>query len=259
MQINLVSLPKEAGKMKVIYEPKGAAREYAAFAANLYRGCGHGCTYCYAPKVLRMKREEFHKAPMPREGVLGVLKKELETGQYKGKQILLSFTSDPYQLIEFKHKVTMQAFELFTEHDVHWNVLTKSHLAERDFHMYREGDAFGMTLTRCKRADSGLLEPNATTPGQRALTLSEAHSMGIRTWVSLEPVISEKDVFAIIDHTHEFVDHYKVGKLNYSKDGGHDWAPFTYKVIEKFQKLEKSYYIKKSLQQYVENVPTERE
>jgi len=43
-------------RMAVIYEPKGMALEYAPLACNLYRGCQHGCRYCYAPNCLFMSR-----------------------------------------------------------------------------------------------------------------------------------------------------------------------------------------------------------
>lgn len=40
--------------MRIIYEPKGRAREYANLAANLYSGCIHGCVYCYVPQFLHL-------------------------------------------------------------------------------------------------------------------------------------------------------------------------------------------------------------
>ena len=54
----------------IIYEPKGRAREYSPLAANLYRGCGHGCIYCYAPAVTFTAREVFRSHPCPRQDVL---------------------------------------------------------------------------------------------------------------------------------------------------------------------------------------------
>ncbi len=53
--------------MKVIYEPRGAAFEYSPLAANLFRGCSHGCTYCYAPACLRMSRDNFGKATVRKD------------------------------------------------------------------------------------------------------------------------------------------------------------------------------------------------
>jgi hypothetical protein len=59
--------------MKIIYEPRGAAREYSPLAANLYRGCIHGCKYCYAPACLRLpadRRAEFHRKAWPGGGAV---------------------------------------------------------------------------------------------------------------------------------------------------------------------------------------------
>ena len=58
-------------RLRVIYESKGAAREYAAKAVTLYRGCGHGCIYCYVPGVLRMTRADWAAMDAtPRKGIL---------------------------------------------------------------------------------------------------------------------------------------------------------------------------------------------
>ena len=104
--------------MQAIYEPRGAAREYAPLACNLYRGCVHGCKYCYSPATLRMSREEFHASARPRPGILEALEKDarklssqpslLRRG-FEGQgaapsagsgqvvpHVLLCFTSDPY-------------------------------------------------------------------------------------------------------------------------------------------------------------------
>jgi len=62
--------------LTAIYEPQGAAREYAELAVNLYRGCGHRCAYCSSPGILRMSREEFDSGAVPRDGILEALKRE---------------------------------------------------------------------------------------------------------------------------------------------------------------------------------------
>ena len=59
--------------MNVIYEPKGRAREYSELACNLYRGCTHGCRYCYAPATMRTTGEKWHGKAEPRKGVLRLL------------------------------------------------------------------------------------------------------------------------------------------------------------------------------------------
>ena len=80
---------------KVIYEPKGRALEYSGLAANLYKGCYHGCRYCYAPGVLRMKPAVFHFQPGLRSGVMEQLEKDAVRMSGDMRMVLLSFTADP--------------------------------------------------------------------------------------------------------------------------------------------------------------------
>ena len=61
----------------VIYEPKGAAREYSELACNLYTGCDHRCGYCYAPGALRMTREAFG-SPTPKKTIIERLTKDAD-------------------------------------------------------------------------------------------------------------------------------------------------------------------------------------
>jgi DNA repair photolyase len=83
--------------MRVIYEPKGAAREYAELALNLFSGCPHGCTYCYAPGCMRRTREAFHASVTVRTGILDKLRKDVAelAAAHDPREILLCFTSDP--------------------------------------------------------------------------------------------------------------------------------------------------------------------
>ena len=56
--------------MKIIYKPRGAAKEYAALALNIYRGCTHGCRYCYGPGSSRMNAADYHAAAIPKIDVV---------------------------------------------------------------------------------------------------------------------------------------------------------------------------------------------
>ena len=59
-----------------IYAPRGQAGEYAPLAANPYRGCGHGCAYCYVPKVIKISRKDFDAGATPRKIFLVKLRKD---------------------------------------------------------------------------------------------------------------------------------------------------------------------------------------
>ncbi len=76
--------------MTIIYEPKGRAREYCEWAANLYRGgCGHGCKYCYAPSATRTNRENFYQEPAPRTAVIEKMTRQLKREVHRGGPVLL--------------------------------------------------------------------------------------------------------------------------------------------------------------------------
>lgn len=238
--------------MKPIYQPKGKAREYADWALNLYKGCDHGCTYCFAPSVLRTDRADFHKMPHPRKDILKHLEKQLSTGEFRGKRILLSFTSDPYQKYNDGPNLTGKAIRLIKRHGANFEVLTKGgSRAMADFAQYGYGDKFGTTMVFWDEKKSLEFEPMASSPVDRLGTMAAAKSWGIETWLSLEPVIDPEEAFRVIERTQHVVDHYKIGKLNYSKLNV-DWRDFVYRAISMLEGMGKSYYIKESLGKYKE-------
>lgn len=234
--------------MGIIYEPKGAAKEYCDLAANLYRGCGHGCDYCYAPAVLRksgITRDDFINNPSPRKDVLHNLSKEVH--KYKGREVQLCFTCDPYQQIDEHFDITRQAIQMMKDAGIIVRILTKGGLRSiRDFDLLTAKDWYGATLTFVDEKKSLEYEPFAAVPEERFECLKEAHSKGIQTWASLEPVIDIEQSLDIIKRTHKFVDMFKVGKLNHSEIDV-DWGDFGRRAVDLLDSLGANYYIKKDL------------
>lgn len=242
--------------MSVIYEPQGRAREYAPLAANLYSGCAHGCLYCYAPLALKRNKEEFHLEPVARKNILRQLEtdcKKIKKQGNDGLQVLLCFTCDPYQPIENDLQITRRAIEILHRYGLSVQILTKAGTrASRDFDLLTEKDAFATTMTFLDNERSLRWEPNAALPADRIEAIKQAKNMGIPTWVSLEPVIDPKQALEIIRQTHEFVDLFKVGPLNYRPETKQvDWRKFGFEVIELLEKLGKKYYIKEDLKKYL--------
>lgn len=240
--------------MKVIYEPKGKAREYSDLAVNLYSGCTHGCHYCYAPTMLRRDRVKFHAEVTPRADILQKIAKEAP--DHVGKEVFLCFSCDPYPM-GVDTSITRQAIKILYDNGVGVNVLTKGGLSMlRDLDLmvaHPELSRVGATLTFVDINDSLDIEPHAATPFQRMEMLQRVHEAGIPTWVSLEPVIKPSDTLELINMTAPFVDHYKVGKLNYDpKAKDVDWAKFLKDVTALLDSLGKDYYIKKDLAVYSE-------
>lgn len=242
--------------MRVIYEPKGKAREYSPLALNLYTGCSNGCKYCYVPRYCKIKREEFKNNISVRKNILKKLELdalELKT-EKNTKPILLCFTCDPYQKIEHKERITRKALEILNKYNQNFQILTKNgNLATRDFNLYKKKDTYAVTLTFDNEIHSRKYEPKADIPQDRIKSLKEAHKLGIETWVSLEPVILISQSLNLIDLTYEFVDLYKVGKLNgYPKiESKINWREFGKKAINKLKEYNKEFYIKKDLRKYL--------
>lgn len=240
--------------MVAIYEPKGMAREYAGLACNLYSGCAHGCLYGYAPACLHRYRDAFHSEVRLRQDIIEALRRAAPKCAGTGQRVLLSFTSDPYQPAEEDECLTRQALEVLAEHGIPFQVLTKGGLrATRDFDLFVEADGwFATTLIFTDEASRIEWEPNAATLQSRIEAIQEAHARGIRTWVSMEPVVDPAQALELIGRLNPWVDGWKVGKLNhYPLAREIDWYDFAAKVGELLESSGKGYLIKDSLQPYL--------
>jgi len=238
-----------------IYAPAGPAREYCSLAVNLYAGCTHGCLYCYVPLIVHKNRAEFHKSANPRLTVNEIVR-AAESMRDNKQPIMLSFTSDPYQPAEEDYRRTRDAMLALRDNDLHFSVLTKGgELARQDFSLYRPGDSFGATLTFLDEQKSRQYEPGAAPPMERLENLMLAHDAGIKTWVSLEPVIDQFSTMACIIAAAPWVDHFKIGKLNYCPELAipetMPWPRYLQEVMSIFRQKKAGFYIKKSLAGYI--------
>ena len=251
---------------KIIYEPKGRAREYADLALNIYTGCSFGCTYCFSPMVLKKDRKEFHRNIKVRDKLLEQVEKDCERSLFEDRRVHLCFTCDPYQDIDMELQTTREVLKLFKKYNVNFQILTKGGTrAIRDFDLYKPGDNFGTTLTFVDWTIPGYnnsirYEPRAALPTDRIEAIKKAKNAGIKTWVSLEPVINPDNALSLIHFTHEFVDLYKVGKLNTDNCQGSehceelkqiertiDWKNFGERAEAILKRYGKEYYIKEDL------------
>jgi len=223
--------------MKPIYVPKGKAKEYGDYAINIYTGCPHECYYCFAPNVLHREREKFHTCIAPRENIVEETRKQIEREGFTGKLIHLCFTCDPYP-VGYDTTPTREIIKVIKESGNNVQILTKGD-GSRDFDLLDENDWYGITLdgADCKAPTR-----------ERLNSLAEAHSKGIKTWVSFEPVTNEREFFIELHCVSLIVDKVKIGKLNYHPSNI-DWANFGRKAEELCKKLGLDYYIKESLRE----------
>jgi len=236
--------------MRVIYEPKGKAREYAPRACNLFNGCVHGCLYCYAPAIRRQSRQQWMSNPQPRKDILEKL--ELDAMELSGdpREVLFCFMSDPYQSDEAA-LITTQALEIMANYGCRAQVLTKGGmLAQPDFELLLDNNfKFGSTVCFNSEQLREEWEPGAPSINNRVEAIITAHAMGIHTWVSVEPVLDPGEALEVIKRLKDHVDFWKIGKINHllELERKIDWTKFLYEVTELLKQSGAKYYIKKDL------------
>lgn len=234
----------------VIYETKGRAREFNELAINLFTGCGHQCVYCYGANVTHQDRDSFERNVRPRVTVDEIVQ-SARAWRDKGetRRVLLCFVTDPYQPIEAETQLTRECIAALHSYNLNVHILTKGgKRSMRDFDLLTPADAYATTLTCWMEEDSLRWEPFAATPHERIKALQEAHSRGIETWVSLEPAIYPDDILNFIDECKNFVDHWKVGTMNYHPHGKTiDWYKFGWHIKDVMDHAGIKYYFKKDL------------
>ena len=235
-----------------VYQPKGRAGEYGEWALNLYRGCNHGCKYCYVPMIRKIKACDFHSCTDERK--FNFKKLEQEIRGHSGKPLFFCFTSDPYHRGDTN--LTRWAIGKCHENGVPVIILTKGGIrSDRDFDLLSRNpqlSKYGASLTFSDFESSREWEPLAAPPLDRIASLKKAHKLGIPTWASLEPVIDPKQSLELIRLTSDIVDEYKVGKINYNPVSSTiDWYKFASDAVSLLEGLNKKYYIKEDLRKYL--------
>jgi len=233
---------------KPIYEPKARAKEYGDLAVNIYSGCNHGCTYCYARG---MKKRFTPKGgicafdnPEPRPDIVESVKRQIEREQITGKLIHLCFLCDPYPA-DIDTEPTREIIKAIKRSGNNVQILTKGgDRAIRDFDLLGAGDWFGVTLTGLPES-AEKHEPRAADTQSRIIALLAAREAGIKTWVSCEPVIDTTAIYGLIGQAH-YIDLFRIGKMNHHPSGI-NWAEFGAKCVELCEANGRAYYIKDDL------------
>lgn len=158
------------------------------YSLNPYRGCQHGCIYCYSPETLRENRTWGSFVDVKRN-VPSVLAKEL--GRTEKGVVGIGTVTDAYQPLEERFEVTRRCLEQLLKHDFPICIQTKSSLVLRDVDLIKRFSAkeVGLTITTLDGKHSRTFEPMASLPKTRLATLKKLSSEGIDTWVFIGPII----------------------------------------------------------------------
>ena len=168
------------------------------YSLNPYRGCEHGCIYCYA----RPTHEylgfsaglDFESRILVKERAPELLREALLSRRWKPQVIVLSGVTDPYQPVERKLRITRRCLEVLAEFRNPVAIVTKNHLVTRDIDLLRELGRFGacgvfLSITSVSPSLSARMEPRASTPRRRFEALRELSEAGIPCGVMAAPIV----------------------------------------------------------------------
>jgi len=167
-------------------------------SVNPYRGCEHGCIYCYARPTheylglsagLDFETRIFAKLEAPQ-----LLRRELTSPHWKPQVVALSGVTDPYQPVERGLRLTRRCLEVLAEFRNPVTVITKNHLVTRDTDLLRDlaqhdAAAAFLSVTTLDGSLAGKLEPRASHPERRLAAIERLAASGVPTGVMVAPVI----------------------------------------------------------------------
>ncbi len=178
---------------------------------NPYRGCEHGCTYCFArPTHAYMGLSpglDFESKLFAKPGAARLLERELAKPGYKPRTLAIGTNTDPYQPIEKKWRIMRSILEVLEAHDHPVAIVTKSALVTRDIdilsRMAERGLAkVALSVTTLDRKLARAMEPRAATPPKRLQAMRELSDAGIPVSVMVAPVIpglNDHEIERILD------------------------------------------------------------
>ena len=180
-------------------------------SVNPYRGCEHGCIYCYA----RPSHEylgfsgglDFESKIMVKTNAPQLLEAELLSSKWNPQVIMMSGVTDPYQPVERKLKLTRRCLEVLAKFRNPVAMITKNRLITRDVDLLRElanydAAAVNISVTSLDVKLQRVLEPRTSPPQARLKTVARLREAGIPVGVMVAPIIpglTDHEIPAIVE------------------------------------------------------------
>ncbi len=168
------------------------------YSFNPYRGCEHGCIYCYARPTHEYlgfsAGVDFETKIMVKEDAAHLLENEFKKKNYKPDVIMFSGNTDCYQPIERKLKITREALKVCLKYGNPASIITKNSLVQRDIDILKELTAqelinVTISITTLDKELARKMEPRASSPEMRLKTVKVLADNGVPVGVNLAPII----------------------------------------------------------------------
>src|SRR5437016_3292445 len=167
-------------------------------SVNPYRGCEHGCIYCFARpthEYLGMSAGlDFESRIMVKENAAKLLEAELSSPKWKPQVLVMSGVTDPYQPVERKFRITRSCLEVLVKFRNPVAIITKNRLVTRDIDLLGElaqhnAAAVNVSVTSLDPNLQRVLEPRTSSPAARLETVAMLRAAGIPVGVMVAPII----------------------------------------------------------------------
>jgi DNA repair photolyase len=168
------------------------------YSINCYRGCIHGCTYCFSRPTHEYlgygAGTDFDRKIVVKVRAPELLRQELMKPSWKGDEIVFSFTSDPYLPLEAHYRLTRRCLEVCVEFRQPVGIITKSALIRQDIDVLKElareaSLSVFFTIPFTDREAAQAVEPFAPLPDARFHAMADLAAAGIKVGIGIAPVI----------------------------------------------------------------------
>ena len=185
------------------------------YSINPYRGCEHGCAYCYARpghEMLGMGAGlDFETKIIVKRSAARILRRELNRSRWQGEAITLSGVTDCYQPIERQLKITRGLIEVLVESRQAFSIVTKNALVTRDLDLLSEAAQYNgvhvfFSINSLRHALTRRLEPRTSAPAARLRAVTALSAAGIPVGVMVAPVIpgvNDEEVPAVLKQAYD--------------------------------------------------------
>jgi DNA repair photolyase len=192
-------------------------------SVNPYRGCEHGCIYCFARPFHEYlgfsAGVDFETKILVKEDAPELLRQELMKTSYKPEPIAISGVTDPYQPVERRLGITRGCLEVLAEFRHPVGIITKNYLVTRDIDVLADlashrAVAVNLSITTLEEKLQRVMEPRTSVPKRRLKAVEKLAAAGIPVGIMVAPIIP-----AITDEEMGDI-------LNAARDAGAQWAGY---------------------------------
>jgi DNA repair photolyase len=168
------------------------------WSVNPYRGCLHGCSYCYARPTHEYlgfgSGTDFERKIVVKPRAAELLRQAFDRPSWKGELIVFSGNTDCYQPLEASYGITRACLEVCATYKNPVHIITKAPLIERDLDLLAglaRSASLGVTVSIpfWNEVHARSIEPYVATPARRMKTVRRLHEAGIRVSVNVAPII----------------------------------------------------------------------